>query len=72
MNGKNRNMHKWFIKYGNTLPCHNSVVYLRKKVAEQLFDEYATQYKYVWLCKHTYDNEHAIIVKIHEQYERRV
>lgn len=64
MDGKNRNMHKWFVRYGNTLPCHNTVVHLRKKAAEQLYEEYATQYTYVQLCKFTYDNEHAIILRL--------
>ena len=65
-----RNMHKWFVRYGNTLPCKNTVVHLRKKSAELLFDMYTSHYPYVQLCKYTYDNDHAIIVKLFEPYMR--
>ena len=56
-----RDMHKWFIRYGNELPLKDGVVYLRKNQAFSIAQEYSKRFVYVLIYKRTYD-EHSVCV----------
>ena len=65
-----KDMHKWFVKYGNDLPTKNVVVHLRKKSAFQIAQDYANTFKYVEVYKRTYADRAILVAGICNGYKQ--